>query len=131
MALRSPQNGSVINPNGTSSSECRHFVCWHTKGHLSIEGCLNTIDAHNMRCIHYPPSLPFLPFYMLIVVRDYLQSNSRTYATIFIASRVLYTSIVIATCVHICTWVSLIATRVSYVVCQYQYSHTPSFDIKK
>ena len=83
-----------------------------------------------MRCIHCPPSLPFLPFYMLIVVWDSFHSNSRTYVTISTAYRILYTGIVIANRVHICTWVSLIATRVSYAGCQYQYSCTHSFDIK-
>ena len=83
-----------------------------------------------MRCIHYPPSLPFLPFYMLIAICDSFHSNSRTYATISTAYCVLYPSIIVATRVHICTRVSLIATHVSYVGCQYQYSHTPPFDIK-
>ena len=83
-----------------------------------------------MKCIHYPLSLPFLPFYMLIVVRDSFHSNSCTYVTISTAYRVLYTSIFIATRVQICTRVSLIATRVSYVGFQYRYSRTHPFEIK-
>ena len=109
----------VINPNGTSPSECRHFICWHTKGHLWIEGCLNTIDGHDIRCIHYPPSFPFLPFYMLIATHNSFHSNSCTYVTISIAYRVLYVSIVIATRVHQRTWVSfkqiVCHMRVAYI----------------
>ena len=74
--------------------------------------------------------LSILPLYMLISICDYLHSNSRTYATISKASHVLYTSIFIATRIHICTRVSFIETRVSYADCQYQYSHTHPFDIK-
>ena len=122
------QQTSVINPNGTSSSKCRHFICWHTKGHLWIEGFLNTIDGHDMKFIHYPHSLPFLPFYMLIAIRDSFHNNSHTYVTISTAYRVLYTSNVVTTCIQICTRVSLIETRVSYMGCQYQYSHMLSFD---
>ena len=83
-----------------------------------------------MKYIHYPPSLSFLPFYMLNVVRDSYHSNLRTYATIPIAYRVLYASIVIATRVQIYTRVSLIETHVSYMGYQYQHSRTSSFDIK-
>ena len=57
-------------------------------------------------------------------------SNPRTYTAFPTAYRVLYESIVIATRVHICTRVSLIETRVSYVGCQYQYSRMPPFNIK-
>ena len=32
---------TVIHLNGTSPSEYRHPSCWHTKGHLWIEVCLN------------------------------------------------------------------------------------------
>ena len=38
----------VINPNGTSSSECRHSLCWYTKGHFRIEFFQNTIDGHDL-----------------------------------------------------------------------------------
>ena len=31
----------------------------------------NTIDGHVMNYIHYPSSLPFLPFHMSIDVRDF------------------------------------------------------------
>ena len=34
------QGASIIHMNGTSPSECRNSLCWHTKGHLWIEGCL-------------------------------------------------------------------------------------------
>ena len=34
------QGASAIHLNGTSPSKCRHSLCWHTKGHLWIEGCL-------------------------------------------------------------------------------------------
>ena len=30
----------VIHLNGTSPSKCQHSSCWHTKGHLWIEGFL-------------------------------------------------------------------------------------------
>ena len=83
-----------------------------------------------MRCIHYPPSLLFLPFYMLTIVRDSFHRNSCIYVTISTTYRVLYASIVITTSVQVYTWVSLIANRVSYAGCQYQYSHTPPFNIK-
>ena len=74
--------------------------------------------------------LSILPFYMLISIRDYLHNNSCTYATISTTSHVLYVSIFIGTHVQICMWVSLIATHVSYVGFQYQYSRTPPFYIK-
>ena len=51
--------GICYQPKWHFSSECQHVICWHTKGHLWIEGCLNTIDGHEMRCIHYPTNLPF------------------------------------------------------------------------
>ena len=50
---------TVINPNGTSSSECRLSRCWYTKGHYRIEVFLNTIDGHDMRCIYPLTSMPF------------------------------------------------------------------------
>ena len=31
---------AVVYLNGTSPSKCRHSLCWHTKGHLWIEGFL-------------------------------------------------------------------------------------------
>ena len=119
-----------INPNDTSPSECHHFICWHTKGHLWIEGFLNTIDGHDMRCIHPPTSLPF-----------YLSMCGFTYTNMSIENHVhtrlyslttciLYVTMLIATRVQICMQVSLIATRVSYAGFQYQYSCMPSLDIK-
>ena len=83
-----------------------------------------------MKYIHYPPSLPFLHFYMLIAVRDSYHRNRHTYVTIPAAYHLLYAIIVIATHVHIYMWVSLIETRMLYAGFQYQYSRTPSFDIK-
>ena len=83
-----------------------------------------------MKYIHYPPSLPFLHFYMLIAVSNYYHSNPRTYMTIPTIYCLLYASIFIATHIQICTWASLRATRMSYAGCQYQYPRTLSFDIK-
>ena len=88
----------VINPNGTSPLECRHSLCWYTKGHFRIEYCQNTIDGHDMRCIYPSTSLPYyfskcwFPYatifnshtYMTIpddnsrTVCDYLHYNLRT-----------------------------------------------------
>ena len=111
---------SVINPNGTSPSECQHFICWYTKGHLWIEGLLNTIDGHDMRCIHYPTSLPF---YLSICWLSYVTISTATRVHTRLSSLttcVVYMTILIATHVQICTRVSLIETRVSYAGCQYQ-----------
>ena len=70
---------SVINPHVTSPSQCRHFICWYTKGHFWIEGCLNTIYGHDMRCIHYPPNLPFYLFicwllYATLIIATYVHT---------------------------------------------------------
>ena len=121
----------VINPNGNSPSECRHFICWCTKGHLWIEGCLK---HYRWACYEiHSLSIQLAIFYLFICQLLYTNfpiSNSRTYVTFPKAYHVLYASIVIATRVQICTWVSLIATCMSYAGCQYQYLHMPSFDIK-
>ena len=50
---------SAIYLNGTSPSECRHSLCWYTKGHFRIEDFQNTIDGHDMRCIYLSTSLPY------------------------------------------------------------------------
>ena len=105
----------VINPNGTSPSKCRHFICWYTKGHFWIEGFLNTIDGHDMRCIHSPTSLPF---YFSICGLTYVTMSIETHIHTRLSSlttRVLYATMLIATHIQICMRVSLIAYCVSYV----------------
>ena len=111
---------SVINPNGTSPSECRHFICRYTKKHYRIEGCLNTIDGHDMRCIYPPTSFPF---YLSICWLLYTTISTETRVHTRLCSltiRVLYVTILIVTNVQICTWVSLKETHVSYAGCLYQ-----------
>ena len=104
----------VINPNDTSSSEYRDPIGWYTKGQFWIEGCLNTIDGNDMKCIHSPTSLPF-----------YISMCRFSYVTISIETRVhtrlcsltthvMYVTILIATRVQIYTWVSLKENRMSY-----------------
>ena len=43
---------TVINPNGTSPSECQHSLCWYTKRQSRIEVCQSTIDGHDLGCIY-------------------------------------------------------------------------------
>ena len=68
---------TVINPNGTSPSKCRHSLCWYTKRHFRIENFQNTIDGHDMRCIYLSTSLPY-----------YFSNCWMAYATIFITTHV-------------------------------------------
>ena len=85
--------GVFIIPNGTSLSECQYFISWHTKGHLWIEGCLDTIDEHDKRCIHYPTRFPFYTFICWLL-----------YVTISIATRI-HTWLSPQHSMY-CTWVS-------------------------
>ena len=92
----------VIKPNGTSPFECRHFICWNTKGHLWIEGFLNTIDGHDMSCIHYPTSFPFYLFICWLLyatlstathMRTWLSPQHPTYYTRVSPLQPMYRSI--------------------------------------
>ena len=62
--LEQDMAADVIHLNGTSSSKCRHSSCWHTKGHLWIEGCLK-----NYRWAYYElhlSSIQLVIFYLRI-----------------------------------------------------------------
>ena len=109
----------VNNPHGTSPSEYRHPIGRYTKGQFWIEGCLNTIDGHDMKCIHSPTSLPF---YLSMCGFPYMTMSIETRVHTRLCSlttHVLYATIIIATRVQICTQVSLKETCVSYVGCKY------------
>ena len=121
----------VIYLNGTSPSECRHSLCWHTKGHLWIEGCLK---HYRWACYE----LHLSSIQLVIFTFEYVKCHTRLflYATrvhmqLFLQHVAYCTRVfVIATRVQIYTWDSLRETHVSYVGFQYQYPRTPSFDIK-
>ena len=110
----------VIYLNGTSPSECRHFLCWHTKGHIWIEGCLK-----HYRWVCYELHLSSIQ--LVIFTFEYVKFHTCLflYATHvhtrpFLQHVTYYTRVfVIATHVPICTWDALRAARVSYVSCQY------------
>ena len=121
----------VINPNGTSPSEWRHFLCWRTKGHLWIEGCLKhyrwaCYEIHSLSI-----QLAIFTFeYVNCCTRICLYST-RVHTRLFL-QHVAYCMrvFVIATRVQNCMRVSLRETRVSYTGCQYQYPRMLFFDIK-
>ena len=111
---------SVIYPNGTSPSECRHSLCWHTKGHLWIEGFLK---HYRWACYE----LHSLSIQLAIFTFKYVNCCTRLclYATrvhrrLFL-QHVMYCMrvFVIATHVQIYMRASLRETRVAYTGCQY------------
>ena len=100
----------VIYLNGTSTSECQHPSCWHTKGHLWIEGFPK----------HYRWDYYELHFSYTQLVIFYLLNMSSlvcdsSYMQLACCTRVS----VIASRVHICTRVTLRETHESYTSCQY------------
>ena len=114
------RGASVINPNGTSPSECRHFLCWHTKEHLWIEGCLK---HYRWACYE----IHWLSIQLAIFTFEYVNCctrlfvyTTRVHMWLFLLHVAYYTRVfVIATCVQICTRASLKAIRVSYAGFQY------------
>ena len=111
---------SIIHLNGTSSSEWRNSLCWHTKGHLWIEGCLK-----HYRWAYYELHLSSIQ--VVIFTFEYVKCCTRLilYAT-RVHTRLLLKHVacctwvsVIASRVQICTQVPLRETRVSYAGCQY------------
>ena len=105
----------VIYLNGTSPSECRHSLCWLTKGHLWIEGCLK---HYRWACYE----LHSLSIQLSIFTFEYVNCctrlclyTTRVHTGLFLQHVVYCTRLfVIETCVQICTRASLRETHMSY-----------------
>ena len=111
---------SVIHLNGTTPSECRHSLCWHTKGHLWIEGLLK-----HYRWAYYELHLSSIQ--LVIFTFEYVKCctclflyATRVHTHLLLKHVACCTRVsVVASHVQICTWVPLRETCVSYVSCQY------------
>ena len=81
----------VINPNGTSLSECRHSLCWYTKEKTRIEFCQSTIDGHDLGCIYLLNQLAII--FRSVDLCMWLSSLQLTYGTWLSALQPAYISI--------------------------------------
>ena len=110
----------VIHLNGTSPSECRHLLCWHTKGHLWIEGC-----PKHYRWAYYElhfSSTQLVIFYLL-------NMSSPVWDSYYMQLTCCMWVSVVACRVQMCTQVTLRETRGSYASCQSWYPRTCLFHI--
>ena len=115
---------ALLHPSANNS------LCWYTKGHFRIEVFLNNINGHDMRCIYPSTSLPFY-FSMCWFPYMTISTETRVHTRLrLLTTRILYTTIPIATHIQIYMRVSLIATHVSYAGFLYQWSCIHPFDIK-